>query len=96
MRNTVFDTWSNSCYTLYVGNLDCSLSKDDIARIFEQYGRIQEIDMPAQPANGHKNSKFCFIKFDRWESVVLCADNMNGICISGKSLRVEQAPKYKN
>ena len=95
IMRSVLDTWSSSCLTLYVGNLDSSLTRDDITRIFEQYGTIQEIDIPSNASATASQTRFCFIVFERWESVVLSADNFNGVVIRGRAIRVEPAPKYK-
>jgi RNA recognition motif-containing protein len=91
MSRSVIDSWSSSCFTLYAGNLDTSVGEDMILKIFEQFGTITFLDCPTC----NKESKFCFITYERWESVVLAADNLNGIVIQERILKVEPAPKYR-
>lgn len=95
MNRSVLDTWSRGCNTLYVGNLDTSITKDDLFKIFEQYGSVLEIDMPSSPEPHHKQSHYCFLIFERWESVVLSADNLNGMILHGRAIKVQPAPKYR-
>ena len=48
--------------TLFVGNLEPTISDQDLKRIFEKYGSVEDIDVKRpQPVSLHLNSNFLII-----------------------------------
>ena len=62
---------------LFVGNLDTSsITKKDVKKIFEKYGKLQE------DIRFHKG--FCFIQYDNKQSAELAIANESGKQIGNK------------
>lgn len=92
--NTVLDTWSSHCFTAFIGNIDHGINEEFISKVFEQFGTIMSLNMPRASDSGLM-AGFCFITFEKWESVVLVSDNFDGIILGSKKIRVKPAPKYR-
>lgn len=90
---SVHDTWSSTCFTIFVGNLASEVDKEYLIKVFEQYGNVKAVDFP-RAIDRNKPPGYCFIIYERWESVVLAADNLNGINIHGRIIKVQPAPRH--
>jgi RNA-binding motif protein, X-linked 2 len=86
-------TYSNSAW-IYVGGLDIVLTEGDVLCVLSQYGEIEEIDMIRDEVTG-KSKGFCFLKYEDARSAILAVDNMNGITLLGKTLRIDHKLEYK-
>ena len=86
-------TYSNSAW-IYVGGLDIVLTEGDVLCVLSQYGEIEEIDMIRDEVTG-KSKGFCFLKYEDARSAILAVDNMNGITLLGKTLRIDHKLDYK-
>jgi len=62
--------------------------------VFSQYGEIVNINLVRDKVTG-KQKGFCFICYEDQRSTVLAVDNLNGIKILNKSLRVDHVNDYK-
>uniref|UniRef100_A0A1A9WYN3 RNA-binding motif protein, X-linked 2 n=1 Tax=Glossina brevipalpis TaxID=37001 RepID=A0A1A9WYN3_9MUSC len=87
------DMYKNSAW-IFVGGFPYTLSEGDLICIFSQYGEIVNINLVRDKDSG-KSKGFCFICYDDQRSTILAVDNLNGIKILGKSLRVDHVANYK-
>ena len=62
--------------TLFVGNLEVTISDQDLKRIFEKYGSVEDIDVK-RPPPGQGNA-YAFIKFLNLDMAHRCKVEMSG------------------
>ncbi|KAJ3322148.1 hypothetical protein HDV06_003599 [Boothiomyces sp. JEL0866] len=83
---------TDSAY-IYVGSLPFELTEGDLIAIFSQYGEIIDLDLIRDIETG-KSKGFCFIGYENQKSTVLAVDNLNGIKILDRNIRVDHTEKY--
>ena len=71
--------------TLFVGNLDHSISKEELMRIFDHWGAIDDIDVK-RPPNGIP--AYAFIKYLELEAAASAKNQMFGKEIKGRQIKV--------
>ena len=71
--------------TLFVGNLEHSITKEELMRIFDHYGAIDEIDVK-RPPNGVP--AYAFIKYLELEAAACAKNQMFGRDIKGRPIKV--------
>ncbi|XP_065670109.1 RNA-binding protein spenito [Hydra vulgaris] len=71
--------------TLFVGNLDQGITKDELMRIFEHWGAIDDIDVK-RPPNGIP--AYAFIKYLELEAAASAKNQMFGKEINGRLIKV--------
>ena len=86
-------TYANSAW-VYIGGLEGVLTEGDIVCVFSQWGEIEDIALVRDEATG-KSKGFCFLKYEDARSAILAVDNMNGVSLLGKVLRVDHKLEYK-
>ncbi|KAJ1660283.1 RNA-binding protein Cwf29 [Dispira simplex] len=90
-------SWHNdyrdSAY-IFVGGLDYDLTEGDIICIFSQYGEIMDVNLVRDPETG-KSKGFAFLMYQDQRSTVLAVDNLNGIKVAGRTLRVDHVKDYR-
>lgn len=59
-----------------------------------RYGEIADIDLPRDKATGKKRG-FAFLMYEDQRSTVLAVDNLNGIDLAGRVIRVDHVQNYK-
>jgi len=83
---------------VFVGSLEKNLSEGDVICVFSQFGEIEDLNLARDEDTGESKG-FSFVKFEAWESTVLAVDNMNGVELVGRTIRVDHAryepPKKK-
>ncbi|ANZ74184.1 BA75_01487T0 [Komagataella pastoris] len=57
--------------------------------IFSQYGVPTHVKLARDYSNGGKSKGFAFLKYEDWRSTVLAVDNLNGIRIKDRTIRVD-------
>lgn len=87
------DQFKNSCY-VYVGGLPFELTEGDLLIVFSQFGEIIDLELIRDRETG-KSKGFAFIGFEDQRSTVLSVDNLNGVDILGRLIRVDHAADYK-
>ncbi|KAG5673560.1 hypothetical protein PVAND_003599 [Polypedilum vanderplanki] len=92
-KSSWHDEYASSSW-IFVGGLAYDLSEGDIICVFSQYGEIVNINLIRDKKTG-KQKGFCFICYEDQRSTVLAVDNLNGIKILGKSIRVDHVKDYK-
>lgn len=86
-------TYANSAW-VYIGGLEIVLTEGDIVCVFSQWGEIEDISLIRDEATG-RSKGFCFLKYEDARSAILAVDNMNGVQLLGKTLRVDHKLEYK-
>ncbi|KAJ3223794.1 hypothetical protein HK099_000687 [Clydaea vesicula] len=89
--NTSHDaSWHNdyadSAY-IYIGSLPYNLTEGDIIAVFSQYGEIVDVTLLRDKVTG-KSKGGCFLAYENQKSTVLAVDNLSGIKLLGRTIRV--------
>uniref|UniRef100_A0A182RL48 RRM domain-containing protein n=1 Tax=Anopheles funestus TaxID=62324 RepID=A0A182RL48_ANOFN len=87
------DQYKNSAW-IFVGGLLYDLTEGDILSVFSQYGEIVNVNLVRDKATG-KSKGFAFICYEDQRSTVLAVDNLNGIKLVGKTIRVDHVENYR-
>nr|XP_040039090.1 LOW QUALITY PROTEIN: RNA-binding motif protein, X-linked 2 [Gasterosteus aculeatus aculeatus] len=85
--------YSDSAW-VFVGGFPYELTEGDIICVFSQYGEIVNINLVRDKKTG-KSKGFCFICFEDQRSTILVVDNLNGIKIKGRTIRVDHVKDYR-
>eukprot|EP01096_Ripella_sp_DP13-Kostka_P001639 TRINITY_DN12001_c0_g1_i1.p1 TRINITY_DN12001_c0_g1~~TRINITY_DN12001_c0_g1_i1.p1 ORF type:complete len:311 (+),score=75.06 TRINITY_DN12001_c0_g1_i1:27-935(+) len=75
---------------IFVGSLPFELNEGDIVVIFSQYGEIERMSLKRDEKTG-KSQGYCWIKYYDQRSTVLAVDNLSGINVLNRILRVDHA-----
>lgn len=87
------DEYKDSAY-VFVGNVDYRLTEGDVLALMSQYGEIMDINYVRDKKTG-KPLGFCFLQYEDQRSTVLAVDNMNGVQLLGRTLRVDHVKRYR-
>lgn len=87
------DQYKDSAW-IFIGGLPYDLTEGDVISVFSQYGEIANINLIRDKKTG-KSKGFGFICFENQKSTVLCVDNLNGIKILGRTIRVDHVANYR-
>ncbi|CAJ0571331.1 unnamed protein product, partial [Mesorhabditis spiculigera] len=86
-------TYKDSAW-IYVGGLSYDLSEGDMITVFSQWGEIINVNMVRDRKTG-KSKGFCFLCYEDQRSTVLAVDNMNGVNLLKRMIRVDHVEEYK-
>ncbi|XP_026321985.1 RNA-binding motif protein, X-linked 2 [Hyposmocoma kahamanoa] len=92
-KSSWHDQYKDSAW-LFIGGLPYDLTEGDIICVFSQYGEIVNINLVRDKATG-KSRGFAFICYEDQRSTILAVDNLNGIKILGRTMRVDHCEQYK-
>ncbi|KAI7822401.1 RNP-1 like RNA-binding protein, partial [Gamsiella multidivaricata] len=73
---------------LFVGNVAWGTTDDEVKELFAQYGEIQDIYFPKDPAGRTKG--YGFIEMDDQEADKVIQE-VNGLEFNGRELRIDAA-----
>ncbi|XP_063982000.1 RNA-binding motif protein, X-linked 2-like [Diachasmimorpha longicaudata] len=79
---------------IFVGGLPYDLSEGDVITIFSQYGELVNINLIRDKDSG-KSKGYGFLCYEDQRSTILAVDNLNGIKILGRTIRVDHVSDYK-
>lgn len=79
---------------VYVGGLSSELSEGDVICVLSQFGEVEDLNMPRERKTG-KPRGWCWCKYDDQRSTILAVDNLNGVKLLGRTLRVDHCERYK-
>ena len=85
--------YANSAWC-FVGNLDVKLTEGDVIAVMSEYGEIDDLHLVREEDTG-KSKGFCFLKYEDARSCVLAVDNMCGVNLLGRSMRVDHVENYR-
>ena len=74
------------CSRLYVGGVGYELSGDDLAKVFEPFGHVKNVDMTLDPLTG-RHKGFCFVEYDAPEAAVAALGVLNGVMLGAPRAR---------
>ena len=77
-----------------VGGLPYELTEGDVICIMSQWGEVEDLNLVRDEETG-KSKGFAFLKYEDQRSTILAVDNMNGITVLGRTIRVDHCQKYK-
>lgn len=92
-KSSWHDQYRDSAW-VFIGGLPYDLTEGDIVCIFSQYGEIVNINLIRDKDSG-KSKGFCFLCYEDQRSTVLSVDNLNGIKILNRAIRVDHVSNYK-
>lgn len=87
------DMYRDSAW-IFIAGFPYTLSEGDIVCVFSQYGEVVNINLVRDSKTG-KSKGFCFLCYEDQRSTVLAVDNLNGIKIIDRTLRVDHVQDYK-
>ncbi|MGK3743881.1 MAG: RNA-binding motif X-linked protein 2 [Bacillariaceae sp.] len=85
--------FANSAWC-YLGNVDHQLTEGDILCIMSQFGEVEDIHLVRDEETG-KSRGFAFLKYEDSRSCILAVDNLCGVLVLGRSLRVDHVEQYR-
>lgn len=80
--------------TIYVGNINYSLSEDDIRKIFEVMGKVESVKIVLDKRTG-KSKGYGFIEMPDKKEAMEAIKTLDGKEVSGRNLRVLKAHTTK-
>lgn len=79
---------------IFIGGLAFDLTEGDIICVFSQYGEIVNVNLIRDKETG-KSKGYCFLCYEDQRSTVLAVDNLNGIKLVGRTIRVDHVENYR-
>ncbi|CAG9132128.1 unnamed protein product [Plutella xylostella] len=92
-KSSWHDQYKDSAW-VFIGGLPYDLTEGDIICVFSQYGEIVNINLVRDKATG-KSRGYGFLCYEDQRSTILAVDNLNGIKILGRTVRVDHCEQYK-
>lgn len=74
-------------YRVYVGSISFELKEDTIRQAFLPFGPIKSINMSWDPVT-QKHKGFAFVEYEIPEAAQLALEQMNGVMIGGRNIKV--------
>ncbi|KJE88734.1 RNA-binding protein [Capsaspora owczarzaki ATCC 30864] len=87
------DEFRGSAY-VHVGGFPYELTEGDLLCVMSQYGEIVDINL-VRDKKTNKSLGYCFIAYEDQRSTVLAVDNLNGIKIGNRTIRVDHVKDYR-
>lgn len=72
---------------MYVGSISFELKEDTIRQAFLPFGPIKSINMSWDPVT-QKHKGFAFVEYEIPEAAQLALEQMNGVMIGGRNIKV--------
>lgn len=76
---------------VYVGSISFELKEDTIRQSFLPFGPIKSINMSWDPVT-QKHKGFAFVEYEIPEAAQLALEQMNGVMIGGRNIKVVGRP----
>ncbi len=80
--------------TIYVGNINYSLSEDDIRKIFEVMGKVESVKIVQDKRSG-KSKGYGFVEMPDKKEAMEAIKTLDGKEVSSRNLRVLKAHTTK-
>ncbi|KAJ1985142.1 RNA-binding protein Cwf29 [Dimargaris verticillata] len=87
------DAYKDSAY-IFIGGLDYELTEGDVICVFSQYGEILDVNLVRDKETG-RSKGYAFLMYEDQRSTVLAVDNLNGIKVAGRTIRVDHVRDYR-
>lgn len=79
---------------IFIGGLSFEFSEGDVIAVFSQFGEVVNINLVRDRKTG-KSKGFGFLCYQDQRSTILAVDNLNGIKLNDRVIRVDHVEKYK-
>jgi RNA recognition motif-containing protein len=76
---------------IYVGNLAYSLSEEELANEFANYGEVTSAKIIVDRDNNNRSKGFGFVEMSDDEAAKKAIEELNGKEVAGRNLRVNEA-----
>lgn len=87
------DQYKDSAW-IFIGGLNYDLTEGDVLAVFSQYGEIVNVNLVRDKQTG-KSKGFAFLCYEDQRSTILAVDNLNGIRLVGRVIRVDHVEQYR-
>src|SRR5438309_11668541 len=78
------------CVNLFVGNLACTTTEQDLRELFEPYGTVDTVRMMTDRETGRSRG-FGFVEMPDGHAAQTAIDTLNGTSLAGRALTVNAA-----
>lgn len=72
---------------IYVGSINFELGEDAVRQAFSPFGTIKAVNMSWDSAT-MKHKGYAFVEFETAEAAQLALEQMNGVIIGGRNIKV--------
>uniref|UniRef100_A0A915IK12 RRM domain-containing protein n=1 Tax=Romanomermis culicivorax TaxID=13658 RepID=A0A915IK12_ROMCU len=86
-KNAMYSQALSLMSRVYVGSVSFELKEETIRGAFSPFGPIKSINMSFDPATGHHKG-FAFVEFELPEAASLAQEQMNGLLMGGRNIKV--------
>ncbi|XP_058802146.1 RNA-binding motif protein, X-linked 2 [Phymastichus coffea] len=86
------DDYNDSAW-IFIGGLPFELTEGDVITIFSQYGEPVNLNLIRDKETG-RSKGYGFLCYEDQLSTIVAVDNLNGIKILGRTIRVDHAKNY--
>ncbi len=93
LKGSWHDQYRHSSY-IFVGGLNFNMNEGDISAVFSQYGEIVDLRLARDDKTG-KSRGFAYISYEDQRSTDLAVDNLNGITLCERIIKVDHVDQYK-
>ncbi|MFC2138705.1 RNA recognition motif domain-containing protein [Bacteroidota bacterium] len=80
---------------IYVGNLNYSLQEEELKEVFGEYGEVASVKIIKDKVTG-RSKGFGFIEMENDSEANNAIQELNGVEVKGRSLKVNQAKPPRN
>ena len=82
--------------SIYVGNLNYEVTKDDLSYVFDDYGTVKRVHIPTDRETGRVRG-FAFVEMATEDEESSAIDTLDGAEWMGRQIKVNKAkPREKN
>ncbi len=81
--------------SIYVGNLNYEVTKEDLTTVFEEYGTVSRVSLPSDRETGRPRG-FGFVEMGSDEEETKAIESLDGAEWMGRELRVNKARPREN
>ena len=81
--------------SIYVGNLNYEVTKEDLTTVFEEYGTVSRVSLPSDRETGRPRG-FGFVEMGSDEEEAKAIESLDGAEWMGRELRVNKARPREN
>ena len=81
--------------SIYVGNLDYGIEREDLSEVFNDYGNVKRIYMPTDRETGRKRG-FAFVEMESQVNEDKAIEILDQALWMGREIKVNKARPRKN
>ncbi|MEM9272340.1 MAG: RNA-binding protein [Cyanobacteria bacterium P01_F01_bin.143] len=81
--------------SIYVGNLDYQLDKEDLEEVFSEYGKVTRVHLPTDRESGRKRG-FAFVEMSTKDEESAAISALDGAEWMERTLKVNEAKPREN